>query len=618
MPNTQGAFTSGFGTKLKSGVVVSRCCLLLAAFFLIIRGLSASEPMPDPKPALSDIDSVIENALRSYKVPGLAVAVVVGDEVVLAKGYGFRDAEKKLPMTAETQMPIASITKQFTVAALGTLVRQGQLDWDRPVREYLPGFRLNNEYATANATTRDLVTHRIGLPRHDSVWYGSDLTRDQFFQRLQYFPFSRDLRVRFQYNNLMYMTSGYLAGQIAKTSWEELVKNALFTPLRMKRSNFTVAAMQAEPNHAEAYELNLKREVVQVTHEPLDAMGPTGSINSSVDEMARYIRMMLAGGLFEGKQVLLEADVQSMMQPNMPSGRSLFSDVFGFQSYGMGLFVQAYRGIEVASHGGNLRGASAMIVMVPSKRVGVIVQTNRSGSRLRDALPYEIIDRLLGLENAGLLVRYRQLEEKGYAAEDAAKSAGVSDRKLNTKPAHPLPDYAGDYEHAGYGTIRIDFEDGRLMLHYNRFSTPLDHWHYEVFQAPADRQNELELTRVQFNADLSGDVASLITPIEPNVEPISFTRQPPAEMRERSFLEKLAGEYDGTAPVKIVLRDDNVLQYSVLGVARELVPVRGTYFRIKGLASGAVEFLRSAVGEVDRMAVYSAGSDSMIVPRKKR
>src|SRR5688572_11564532 len=410
MPNTQGAFTSGFGTKLKSGVVVSRCCLLLAAFFLIIRGLSASEPMPDPKPALSDIDSVIENALRSYKVPGLAIAVVVGDEVVLAKGYGFRDVEKRLPVTPETQMPIASMTKQFTVAALGTLVRQGKLDWDKPVRDYLPDFRLHNEYATAHATPRDLVTHRIGLPRHDAVWYGSDLSRDQIFHRLPYFPFSRDLRVRFQYNNLLYMTSGYLGGQLAKSSWEDLVKNALFTPLGMRRSNFTVAAMRAEPNHSEAYELNLQREVVRVEHDPLDTMGPTGSINSSADEMARYARMMLAGGNFEGKRVLLQADVQAMMQPQMPSGRPLFSDVFGYQSYGMGLFVQTYRGIDIAHHGGNLKGASALIVFAPAKRIAIIALTNRSRTRLRDALPYEILDRLLGLESVGLLKRYREME----------------------------------------------------------------------------------------------------------------------------------------------------------------------------------------------------------------
>jgi len=279
--------------------------------------------------------------------------------------------------------------------------------------------------------------------------------------------------------------------------------------------------------------------------------------------------------------------------------------------------VQTYRGIEIAHHGGDLRGASAMVVMMPSKRIGVVVLANRSGTRLRDALPYEIIDRLLGLESSGLLVRYREREEKAFALEDAAKIAGATDRKPNTQPAHPLAEYADEYEHPGYGSMIVTHEQGRLALRYRKLSTPLDHWHYEVFQAPADRQNDLELTRIQFQTDFSGEISGLSMPIEPNVDPVVFKRLPPAEMRDRAFLEKLAGEYDGGGvPVKIVLRDDNVLQYTVLGVVRELIPVRGTYFRIKDLSGNALEFLRDASGKIDRMALYSTGSESAILPRK--
>lgn len=589
---------------------------ILTATLLAIFSAQAKEP--PPAQALADIDPVIEQGLKTFQVPGVAVAVVVGDEVVLSKGYGLRDVEKKVPMAAETQMPIASVTKQFTVAALGTLVRQGKLDWEKPVREYLPDFRLHNEYATSHATPRDLVTHRIGLPRHDAIWYGTELNREQIYHRLPFFEFSRDLRVRFQYNNLMYMTAGYLGGQIAKSSWEDLVKNALFAPLGMKRSNFNVAAMHADPNHSQAYELNTKREVVRIKHMALDAGGPAGAINSSVDEMARYARMMLAGGMFEGKRVLLEADVQAMMQPQMPIGKDLFSDLFGFRNYGMGLFVQTYRGIEIAHHGGNIDGSSALLVLVPSKRIGVVVLANRSGTRLRDALPFEIIDRLLGLESSGLLARHRGLEEKGFAGEDAAKAAGASDRKPNTKPARALGEYAAEYLHPGYGPMKIGREKDRLTVSYNKFTAPLDHWHYEVFQAPADRQNPLELTRVQFNTDFSGDIASISVPLEPNVDPIVFTRQPPAEMRDRKFLDALAGEYDnGGVPVTIAVREDGVLQYIVLGNVRELVPVRDAYFRIKGLAGVAVEFMRNPAGQFDRMAIYSPGSENVIAPRKK-
>src|SRR3954463_469738 len=582
--------------------------------------LATSLPAKEPPPAqaLSGIDEVIEQALKTFQVPGVTVAVVVGDEVVLAKGYGLRDVDKKLPMTAETQMPIASITKQFTVAGLATLVRQGKLDWDKPVREYLPDFRMHNEYATSHLTPRDLVTHRSGLPRHDAIWYGTELNREQIYHRLPFFEFSRDLRVRFQYNNLMFMTAGYLGGQIAKSSWEELTKNALFAPLGMKRSNFSVPTMNADANHAEAYELNTKREIVRIEREALDAAGPAGAINSSADEMARYARMMRAGGLFEGKRVLLEADVQAMMQPQVPVGRALFPDLFGFQNYGMGLFVQTYRGVEIAHHGGNIDGLSSLIVFVPSKKIGVVVLANRSGTRLRDALPFEIIDRLLGLESSGLLARHRELEVKGFAGEDAAKAAGATDRKPNTKPSRPLADYAADYLHPGYGPMKVGLEKDRLKLSYNKFATPLDHWHYEVFQAPADRQNPLELTRVQFNSDLSGEVASISVPLEPNVDPIVFVRQPPAEMRDPKFLEALAGEYDNAGvPVTIAVREDNVLQYIILGSVRELEPVRGTYFRIKTLTGVAVEFMKNPAGQYDRMAIYSPGSEPAIIPRTK-
>lgn len=303
-----------------------KATVFLFSFLFLVLRLEAKEP--PPAHGLAGIDPVIEEGLKTFQVPGVAVAVVVGDEVVLSKGYGLRDVEKKLPMTAETQMPIASVTKQFTVAALATLVRQGKLDWDKPVREYLADFRMNNEYATSHLTARDLVTHRGGLPRHDAVWYGTDLSREQIYHRLPFFEFSRDLRARFQYNNLMFMTAGYLGGQISKSSWEDLVKNALFVPLGMKRSNFSVAAMHADSNYSQAYELNTKREVVRIEHSGLDAAGPAGAINSSVDEMARYARMMLAGGMFEGKRVLQESDVQAMMQPqNAHRQRSLLGPI---------------------------------------------------------------------------------------------------------------------------------------------------------------------------------------------------------------------------------------------------------------------------------------------------
>ena len=585
-----------------------RVAAALLAVFAVTAGAETQLIRPAPRAALDGLGAVIESALLDQKIPGAAVAVVVGDEIVLLEGYGFRDRDQRVPMTPDTLMPIASVTKQFTVAALGTLVRRGKLDWDAPVRDYLPEFRLHDDYATLRATPRDLVTHRIGLPRHDLAWFGSELTREELFGVLRHLPFSRDIRTRFQYNNFMFMTAGYLGGRVAGSSWEDLVRQSLFTPLEMKRSNFSLATLRSDADHAEGYQLDHTRALIPDAYESAETMGPTGGINSSAREMANYVRMMLAGGEFNGKRVLLKADVAAMMQPNMPIGPQLFPEL-GFQSYGMGLFVNTYRGHQVVQHGGNLPGLASTVHMVPGERIGIVVLTNRSGARLRDGLPLEIIDRLLGMPSAGMIQRYAELERKALAGEEAGRSAGVSDRKANTRPAHALASYAGEYEHPGYGTLAVAHAGGRLALTMHGFTTPIDHWHYEVFRAPDDDKNRLEQMRVQFQTDLEGEVSGVAVPVEPNVAPTVFARRAPVEMRQRSFLEQFVGVYEvGGIDWEVVLREDGVLQYVVLGRPRDLVPVRGTLFRVKDLTGVTVEFLKGADGRVDRIGVYSGSS----------
>lgn len=588
---------------------------VLAIALLIISLATAVFAKDDPKKALAGIDQFILAALADQKIPGASVAVIVGDEVVLLEGYGLRDIEKNLPMTPDTMLPIASVTKQFTVASLGTLVRQGKLEWDKPVRDYLPEFRLHDDYATLRATPRDLVTHRIGLPRHDFAWFGSPSTREDLYGRLRHFPFSKDIRTRFQYNNFMYMTAGYLAGRVAGTSYEDHVRKSLFEPLGMTRTNFSLAEVTKDADHATGYRLDNKRELDDTEFVSAESMAPTGAINSTARDLARWLRMMLGGGELDGKRILQKSDVEAMMQPNMPIGPSLFPEL-GYRSYGMGLFVQNYRGYEVASHGGNMPGAATVVAMVPKERIGVVVLTNRSGARLRDGLPYEIIDRLLGLPSANLVARNADLEKKGFAGEDAAKSAGASDRKQGTRPSHALAEYAGRYSDPGYGPIDVKLANGRLSITYNGFTAPLDHWHYDVFQTPEDRTSELDRFRVQFQSDLEGEISALAVSMDSNVAPVMFAKQPPAEMTERSFLERLTGTYEiAGIPREVVLREDGVLQYVVLGNVQQLVPVRGRLFRIKDISGVSIEFLTDASGKVDRMAIHSGGS--VIGPKTK-
>lgn len=576
----------------------------------------AQQLVADPAAALADLRATVDRALADQKVPGASVAVVVGDKVVLLEGYGLRNIEERLPMTPDTMMPIASITKQFTVAGLGVLVRQGKLEWDKPVRDFLPDFRLGTDDATLRATARDLVTHRIGMPRHDAVWFGNSAGRKELYGRLRYMDFAFDMRTRFVYNNFMYMAAGYLAGQLAGTTWEEFTKSAIFTPLGMSSTNFQVSEMLASPDHASGYQLNNARELAPDPFESFDAAGPAGSMNSTARDLTRYMRMMLAGGVFEGTRVLDEADVKAMMQPQFPIGPDTFEDVFGFRMYGMGLFVHTYRGIEIAEHGGNMPGAAAVVLFVPKHKIGIAVLTNRAQSVLRDGLPYEIIDRLLGLPSAGMIEREAGLEKATIAQEDAAKSSGTSDRRAGTVPSHALEEYAGRFNHPAYGDITIGMTEGGLTLSYNSFSAKLEHWHFDVFQTPEDRTSRLDRQRLQFQTDFAGDVSSLVVPFEPRLAPIVFKRMPPAEMMERAFLERFTGLYDmrgNTAEVRI--RDNGVLEVVMLGRGEELVPVRGTTFRYKGLTGVTAEFLSGPDGVVDRVAIFANGENS-VAPKK--
>ena len=270
---------------------------LLALLLIGLIGISplaapaTAVPAPEaaaPAAALAGLDEFVAGAMKDWKVPGVAVAVVKDGQVILSKGYGTRDADKQLPVTPKTLFAIGSITKSFTVTALGMLADDGKLDWDKPVREYLPEFRLYDQVASDHMTPRDLVTPRSGLPRHDALWYNSTFTRREMIERLRYLEPSKDFRSTWQYNNLMFLTAGYLAGQLAGTSWEELVRARIFGPLGMTGSNFSVTDSQKSPDFAQPY-ATVKEETKKIPFRGIDEMAPAGSINSNIEDMTRYL-----------------------------------------------------------------------------------------------------------------------------------------------------------------------------------------------------------------------------------------------------------------------------------------------------------------------------------------
>src|SRR6266568_4615280 len=237
--------------------------LLLAPIFartVVAQAPRAPAPAPAPAPAaratsraLSGLDQFVTAQMTEWHVPGLALGIIQDGRVVLLKGYGFRDVEQKLPVTPRTLMAIGSNSKSFTVVLMGMLADSGKLDWDKPVRDYLPDFQLHDELASEAMTPRDLVTHRSGLPRHDLFWYGGSLGREEMYRRLKYLEPNTSFRGRWQYQNLMFMTAGYLVEKRTGRSWDDLIRERIFGPLGMSRSNTSVRDLPASDDAALAY-----------------------------------------------------------------------------------------------------------------------------------------------------------------------------------------------------------------------------------------------------------------------------------------------------------------------------------------------------------------------------
>lgn len=568
--------------------------------------------------ALDGLDAFIESVMKDWKVPGLSLAVIQNGQVIWLKGYGYRDLEKKTPVTPHTLFPIGSISKSFTVTAMGILVDEGKLDWDKPVREFLPEFKLYDPIASERITPRDLVTHRTGIPRHDMVWYSSDFSRAELVRRLRYLEPSKDIRTTYQYNNLMFMTAGYMVGRLSGASWEEFVRQRIFTPLGMSDSNFSVNDSEKARDSAMPYQ-NAKGEVKSIPIHNIDSIGPAGAINSSADDMSRYVIFQLGKGSYGAKQLLSANNAAEMQSPQMVEQSSDRYREILLPTYGLGLGVTTYRGHKLVSHGGAIDGFTAELALAPMDDLGVAVLTNLNSDKnpVPVIVAYNVLDRLLGLEPVGWNARFLEDERKSLASEEEAKKKGFTLQKPGTHASHDLGDYVGEYENPGYGVLRIERDGDNLKLSLNLLSSPLRHFHYDVFETPENPLNPVEKTKVQFFMDVKGEIASLSMPLEPHVKDIVFARRAPKAMSERSFLEPFVGQYEvGGATATVTIQGENTLVMVIPGQPKyALVPVRGTTFDLKELAGYSIEFKLDATGRVNEAVFYQPGAT--FVAKKK-
>jgi CubicO group peptidase (beta-lactamase class C family) len=498
---------------------------LLGTLSFAILGLTAE--LPAQQQPLRGFDDYVARAVSDWRVPGLSIAVVKDDSVVFLKGYGVHELGKPDPVTVHTRFGVMSTTKAFTTMLLAMLADSGKLAWDDPATRYLPELALKDPWVTRELSLRDLVTHRIGFPDPGYLWYGESLDVAELMRRLRLVPAASSMRSQFAYNNVAYALAGEIAARAAggggggTTSWQALVHSRIYEPLGMSESYPDERELRAAGITDVTAPHGIVNDTVRrlpITAALVDPIAPAGAMFSSAADMARWLRFLLDSGRVGGgvRRLVSPRNFQQLFTPQQvvpprefyPTARLTRPH---FQAYGLGWFLEDYRGEFVAFHTGSIDGRSAIVGLLPDRRLGVAIFTNLDHSELRHALMYTVFDRYLGPQpgvqhdwSIEMRTLYQALRDSALARRGTREAARV----MGTHPTLPLEQYVGVYADSLFGVARIQLEAGRLTLQLGEQTGALEHWQYDLFRVNW-RQPLNDPGYLRFTLDADGKVGEL-------------------------------------------------------------------------------------------------------------
>jgi len=569
---------------------------IAALALTIVSAAHAGAQQPSIESRLAGFDDYVTHLLETWNAPGLGVGIVVKDRLVFAKGYGYRDYGKKIPYTPTTTQPIASNTKLFTAVAAGLLVEDGKLDWDTPIRSYVPSIRFASDELDRAVTIRDMLSHRTGITRHDGLWYQSDLTQKDLVDRLRYVEPSAPLRATFLYNNVMYASAGYAIEAVSGTPWKTLVSERILGPLDMTCTTFTIADMLGTAEPAVPYaESRGGSELIRAPYYD-DAAGvaPAGGMNSSVVDMSHWMIALLNGGVYNGTQVIPREVIRETLAPSIALPNTEFeargwTEMLG-TAYGMGRYIGSYRGHFIAYHGGDLRGFHSQMSIMPRDSIGVIVMViGDHAAPLYNIVTWNIYERLLGLSLTPWSDRFNLIRVTEKQALEAARARAAHRSGVTGKPSHFDTDYVGEFEDPAYGVLTISQADRSLQFGFHRIRLPLSRVRYDRFDTPDDAEHGR--WTVNFLTGVNGDIDRAEMPIDGGV--VVFRRRVPAALANVDTLRRFVGTYGNSSvtSIDVVLRDDSSLAIKdSRGRLQRLVPVRPNRFRVSDMPDVMLEF----------------------------
>ena len=517
---------------------VAVCAALLALAGAASAQSPASPPVPAPAvgtpsalPAqLQDFDAYLADTLKTFKVPGIAVAIVKDGKVVLARGYGVRELGQPAKVDAHTLFAIASNTKAFTAAALQMLADEGKLDMDGRVIDYLPGFRMSDPYVTQEMRVSDLLAHRSGLSLGAGdllYWPPTSYTTADVVKRLARVPLKHGFRAHYAYDNILFAVATEVIEKVSGQSYADFVREHIFKPVGMDESlidcTYLKPGMDVATGHA-PYNFKDVKPVPPMAW--LNDPG-AGGIYASVDDLAKWMNVQLAGGkLPDGKRLFSEKSHRAMWsmltpipigKPPIPAMAPLVPEFYG---YGEGWFLSTYQGQKLVWHTGGWPGFVTRVTMVPKLHLGVVVLTNMQSGAAFNAVTYRVLDAYLNpAHKTDWVAVYDKAVKQGEADADHSWAEHEAARDAHSKPSLPLSGYAGTYRDPWYGDIVVSDEGGKLRLrfsHTKQLVGTMTPWQHDTFIVRWDDRSLDADAFVNFALDDDGHVREMrIKPISP-------------------------------------------------------------------------------------------------------
>jgi len=416
----------------------------------------------------SQIDEVVERTLKTFDVPGIAVAVVKDGKVIHSKGYGVKSILTKEKINENTLFGIASNSKAFTSASLAILVDEGKIKWDDKVIKYLPDFKMYNDYVTNEFTIRDLLTHRsgLGLGAGDlMIWPdGSDFKAEDIIKNIQYLKPVSGFRTKYDYDNLLYIIAGEIVHKASGQTWNEFVETRIFKPLDMKNTGSTWNRLKDTSNVITPH-VPIDGKLKAISRYKNQMFDAAAGIYSSVNDMSKWAIMQLNEGKFGNQKLFSEKEHAEMWTPQtlMPNKTTPPYNSL-FKAYGLGWQLTDVKGKLQVSHTGGLEGIVTQVTMIPELNLGIIVFTNQQSGAAFTAITNTIKDSYLGIEP---IDHVTQLSEKAKATEENADKvteevwatvAKNKNQKIDFKK------YIGTYKDNWLGEVVISEKKGKLYF----------------------------------------------------------------------------------------------------------------------------------------------------------